>query len=304
MTADRKDFFMLHLIVLLWGFTAILGVLISIPSVEIVFHRTLLAALGLGIILLFRKHSFSIGRIEIVKMLATGLLIAAHWILFFGAAKVSTASICLAGMATTSLWTSIIEPIMTNRKIKFFEVALGLVVIFGLYIIFRFEFDHVLGLSMALGSALLAAVFTVINGKFTKRHHPYMINFYEMVGAFLGTVLFLPFYSMYMTDGIGLQLTPTGMDFIYILILALLCTVFAYSVSIELMKRISAFFLNLTVNLEPVYGIILAVIVFGEKEKMSEQFYIGTLVILLSVLSYPILNRLLQRRPLSTRLFK
>lgn len=293
--SQTKDYIKLHFIVLIWGFTAILGLLISIPSVEIVFYRTLLSFIALGILLHFRKRNFSLGHHEILKILSTGVLIAAHWILFFAAARVSTASVCLAGMATCSLWTSFIEPAFNKRRINMVEVLLGLVVIVGLYVIFRFEFDHALGLTMAIISAFLSAMFTVINGQFIKKHNPFMITFYEMIGACLGTALFFPIYMTYFSDG-ALNLSPTLLDWFYLAILAGVCTVYAYSISVELMKRISAFVINLTVNLEPVYGIILAVLIFGEKEQMAGGFYVGTLIILSAVLSYPLINRYRRRR--------
>lgn len=300
MQAGPRDYLQLHFLVLIWGFTAILGVLITIPAVEIVFYRTLFAFIALGALLFIRKRNFNLGPTEIIKILGTGFLIAAHWILFFAAARVSTVSVTLAGLATCSIWTSFIEPLATNRKIKWFEVVIGGIVMLGLYIIFQFEFDHVLGLVMALVSAFLAALFTVINGKFTKRHHPYMITFYEMIGACLGTALFFPVYVKYFAaDGV-LHLVPTNMDWVYLTVLALICTVYAYSVSVELMQKMSAYVINLTVNMEPVYGIILAVIFFNEDEKMTTGFYWGTLVILLSVLVYPLINRYYKRKALRT----
>ncbi len=295
MEAVTRDYVKLHFIVWIWGFTAILGLLISIPSVEIVFYRTLIASIALLPLLLYRGISFKLGVNEVIKIIGTGFIIAAHWILFFAAARVSTASVCLAGMATCSLWTSFLEPFMNNKKVKAFEVFLGVTVIGGLYVIFRFEFNHALGLGMAVASAFLSALFSVINGKFTFRHDPYMITFYEMLGACLGTALFFPIYTSYFTID-GLQLLPTTIDWLWLLILAGICTVYAFSVSVEIMKRISAFVVNLTVNLEPVYGIILAVIIFGEKEEMKPGFYVGTLIILLSVLAYPLLNKYYKRR--------
>lgn len=297
MIATTSDYLKLHFIVLIWGFTAILGLLITIPAVEIVFYRTLIASSTLALILYFRKFKFRLGTKEILKILGTGVLIAAHWILFFAAARVSTASVCLAGMATCSLWTSFLEPLLNKKKIKAFEVILGLVVISGLYVIFRFEFNHALGLFMALVSAALAALFSVINGKLTQRHDPYMITFYEMLGACLGTIAFFPIYKVYYSPE-GLNLIPSSMDWLWLAILAIICTVYAFSISVELMKRVSAFVVNLTVNLEPVYGIILAVIIFGEKEEMKPGFYLGTFIILLSVLAYPVINRYYRRKAL------
>jgi len=287
----NKDFIKLHFIVLIWGFTAILGSLITIPSVEIVFYRTLLSAIGLGIVLFWRKIPFSVPKKALPIILFTGVMIGFHWIFFFAAARVSTVSVCLVGMATTSLWTSLIEPLFNKKKISIYEVSLGLLVIAGLYIIFKFEFEHGLGLTLAILSALIAAFFSVSNSFLTKKYNHYVLNFYEMIGACIVTVLFFPIYTHYFTEGVGLQLKMTNTDIIYMTILALVCTVYAYSASIELMKRISAFALNLVVNLEPVYGIILALIIFGDKEKMAPEFYFGTFIILLSVLSYPVLNK-------------
>lgn len=285
-----NDNFKLHFLVVLWGFTAILGKLITIPSVEVVFYRTLLASFGLAILIYFKKRDFWIRRVDVLKIFGVGALIGAHWIFFFAAARVSNVSICLAGMATTSLWTSFVEPLLLKRRVKFHEVFLGLVIILGLYVIFRFEFDHALGLTFAIISAFLAALFSVMNSKISNRFNHSVITFYEMVGACISTALFFPFYSLFIT-GEPLELIPTNVDWIYLAILAGVCTVYAYAQYVELMKRMTAFAINLVLNMEPVYGIILAVIIFGESEKMNTGFYLGTLIILLSVFLYPMLNR-------------
>jgi drug/metabolite transporter (DMT)-like permease len=304
MIAATRAHIHLHFLVLIWGFTAILGLLITIPSVETVWYRTLFSSIGLALLMYFRHISFRVGFMEGSKLFATGFLIAAHWILFFWSARVSNASVCLAGMATTSFWTSFLEPMMNSRKIKWFEVGLGLLVILGLYVIFRFEFSHAVGLIMALGSALIAALFTVINARFTLRQNHYTITFYEMAGAFIGTVIFMPLYRATLAEGQQIRLSITTLDLVYLLILALVCTVYAYSASIELMRRISAFVVNLTVNLEPVYGIILAALIFGESEKMHMGFYIGAAIILLSVLAHPLLNKQYLRRQLGEKLIE
>lgn len=300
MIPEFKNYLHLHFLVFIWGFTAILGLLITIPPVEIVFYRTLIAAVGLGIIMHFNKLSFRLGRNEITKLILTGSLIAGHWILFFTSARISTASVCLAGMATTSFWTSFLEPLILKKRIKWYEVYLGLIVIVGLYIIFHFEFNHAIGLLLALVSAFLAALFTVINARFAKTQHHHTVTFYEMAGACVSIVLFFPIYKIFFTENQQLNLHLSPLDLFYISILAIVCTVYAYSASIEIMKNISAFSVNLTINLEPIYGIILAVMIFGEKEKMHIEFYIGACIILLSVLAHPFLNKYYRRKYLET----
>jgi drug/metabolite transporter (DMT)-like permease len=295
MSASIKDYLMLHLIVLIWGFTAILGLLISLPAIELVFYRTLIASFGVAAIFLIKKKSLLLPFDQIIKVVAVGFVIGLHWILFFWSVRVSTASVCLAGMATTSLWTAFVEPIFNRTKIKWYEVGLGIMVISGLLVIFSFETGYWLGISMALGSAFLAAVFSVLNSRLAHRHRPYQITFYEMAGACLFTVLFMPVYTYFLTDQ-GLQLSWQGYDWFWLLILGGICTVYAFSVSVELMKRLSVFSINLTINLEPVYGIVLAVLIFGESEKMTPQFYIGTGIILVSVLVYPVFNYWNKRR--------
>ncbi|OJJ23207.1 hypothetical protein BKI52_02295 [marine bacterium AO1-C] len=289
---NLRDHATLHFIVLIWGFTAILGKLITIPAVELVFYRTLIAAILLGFVLVQRRQPFRLSTGAGLKMLGTGMLISAHWILFFASANVSTVSVCLAGMATATLWTSILDPLINWRRIAPFEVFIGLVIIVGLYVVFRFEFDHAVGLVLALVSAMLAALFTVINGRLIKKHNHTVITFYEMAGACLGCILFFPFYVRYFFPKRGLVLVPdAAIDWVYIGILAMVCTVYAYTVAVKLMTKFSPFAINLTVNLEPVYGILLAFLIFGDAEKMTTGFYIGTLIILLAVLAYPYLNK-------------
>lgn len=295
MESSAKDYLMLHFVVLIWGFTAILGVLISVPAVEIVFYRTLFASLFIGLMFYIKKTNIKLPPDQMIKIIATGFIISIHWILFFWAARAATVSVALAGFATCSLWTAFLEPLANKTKLKWYEILLGLVVISGLYVIFRFEFGYWVGLTMAVTSAFLGALFTVINAKLIKRHSPFILTFYEMLGACIFTVLFFPIYSYYLTTD-GLQLMIQGYDWLWFLLLSGVCTVYAFSVSVELMKRLTAFAVNLSVNLEPVYGIILAVIIFGEQEKMTAGFYMGTLIILLAVCIYPVISYIYRRR--------
>lgn len=295
-TPSVRDYLKLHFIVFIWGFTAILGNEMTLGTADLVLYRTGLAALILGVLMKVRKRVFVLPYRAIGQLFLTGLVVAAHWVTFFESARISTVSVCLAGMATTTFWTSLVEPLFKRQRIQAFQVFLGLVVIFGLYLVFKFEFTHAAGLMMAMISALLAAVFGVLNSKFTVKYPAYGITLYEMTAAALGLIVFIPFYKSFILGTGGVYEVPVLRDWILLLLLSGICTVYAFSASVELMKRITAFAVSLTVNLEPVYGIILALIIYGEEEQMSGGFYWGTLVIILAVLAYPVARRLYRRR--------
>jgi drug/metabolite transporter (DMT)-like permease len=289
--AVRRDYLKLHFIVLLFGFTAILGKLISLPSVEMVFYRTLLAGLGMGLLMLFLKTSFRVSKSDLIKILLTSIIVAVHWITFFVSGKISNPSTSLVGFATCSFWAAILDPLAKGKKIQFLEVGLGIVVLAGLCIILAFDFRYPLGLFLGIISGLTAAIFTVINSKLVTRVNTNTITFYEMIGACAFIVLFMPIYKATWATKGELQLMPTAIDWVYIIIIAWACSVYAYSVAIELTKKLSVFFIQLALNLEPVYGIILALLIFGESEVMSLKFYVGTLIILSAVVLYPIMKR-------------
>jgi drug/metabolite transporter (DMT)-like permease len=289
--ATTGDYLKLHFIVFLWGFTAVLGLLISIPSVEMVFYRTLLAAIGMWAYIVYSKGSIRIAPRDTVKLMLIGFIVCIHWLSFFGSARVSNASVSLVGFATNSLWAALLEPLMNRNRIKIFEVFLGLMVIVGLYVIFSFDFEYKLGLALGIAAGFTAALFSVFNGKLVRRIDAYNITFYEMVGAFIATSLFLPVYKVTLAEQQTLQLNPTTLDWFYIAALAWVCSVYAFSMAVKLMKRLSVFFIQLTLNLEPVYGIIMALIILGDREKMGLNFYIGTLIIISAVLVYPTLKR-------------
>ena len=301
-----RDYLKLHFIVLLWGFTAILGKLLTVPPVELVFWRTLLAATGLAVLLVARRLPWRIPTGQVLRLLAVGALVAAHWITFFLAARLSSVSVCLAGLATLALWTSLLEPLLLWRRVRGYEVGLGLITMVGLYLVSQAELDQLLGLGVAVLSSGLSALFSVLNSKLIKAHPPLRLTFYEMAGACLSIALFFPVYSRYFTQGQGLQLAWHGYDWLWLLLLAGVCTVYAFSTSVELMKRLSPFAVNLTINLEPVYGISMAAAIYWlhtkgllhapqfSGERMSTGFYIGTLLIVLSVLIHPLVARLMK----------
>lgn len=292
-----SDYLKLHFIVLLFGFTAILGKLVSLPAVEMVFFRTLLASIGMAVLVVIAKGTFKVSSSDFFKILFTGFIVGAHWHTFFVSARVANVSVSLVGFATASLWTALLEPMAKGYKIRAVEVVFGLIVFAGLYIIFSSDFSYSYGLVLGILSGLTCAVFTIINSQLVKRVNPLTITFYEMIGASIATALFFPLYQQYWAEGNQLRLWPMLTDWIWIILLAWLCTVYAYSVAVELMKRISAFFFQLTLNLEPVYGIVLAVLVFGDAEKMNINFYAGTFIIFCSVLLYPWMRQKFKATP-------
>lgn len=292
MTATTQDYFKLHFIVFLWGFTAVLGKLISIPSVEMVFYRTLLAAVGMGVVMLFLQKPFSISGNDLLKIFLTSIIVAIHWITFFSSGKISNPSTSLVGFATCSFWAALIEPLVKGKKIHWLEIGLGFIVLIGLGIILAFNFQHPLGLFLGVISGLTAAIFSVINSKLIHRVNAYTITFYEMLGACFVILLFMPVYQA--LTHTPLNLNASLLDWVYIAIMAWACSVYAFSVSINLSRKISVFFIQLALNLEPVYGILLALLIFGSQEVMSINFYVGTFIVLSAVVLYPVLKKKFQ----------
>ncbi len=288
---SKSDYVKLHFVVLLFGFTGILGKLISIPAVEMVFYRTLLAAIGMAALLFVVKGSFKISSGDLLKITITGFIVAVHWLSFFISARVSNVSVSLVGFATASLWTAILEPMINKYPVRRIDILFGLLVLTGLYIIFSSDFNYSIGLLLGVLSGLTCAVFSIINSQLVKRIDSFTITFYEMTGAFLFIAFFLPIYQQQWAEGNQLRLLPKSIDWIYITLLAWLCSAYAYSTAVELMKKISVFLFQLTLNLEPVYGILMAVIVFGDEERMHLNFYIGTTIIMCVVFLYPAMKR-------------
>jgi len=289
--AQQSDYFKLHFIVFLWGFSAILGKLITLPAVELVFFRSIIAAAGMGLVVWLSKGSFKVSMNDFIKLVLIGFIVCLHWLAFFGSARVSNVSVSLVGFATNSLWAALLEPWFNKTRPKRYELFLGLMVLLGLYIIFSFDFQYRLGLFFGILAGFTSALFSVFNSKMVQRIPSRTISFYEMIGVFIAAALFLPIYQQTFAENHEVVLLPSAMDWMYVTILAAACSVYAYTVAVELMKRISVFMIQLTLNLEPVYGIIMAVIIFGDTEKMNSNFYLGTLIILSAVLTYPLLKK-------------
>jgi len=282
-----KHYLELHFIVLLFGFTAILNKLISISSTELTVYRMSLAALTMGILFSFQKKSFKIQLSHLLPILLVGLIVAAHWVFFFEAINVSNVSVTLGVMASGTLFVSLLEPLVERRKIWWVEVAIGLLIILGLYIIAQFAFNYITGILYALLSSFLAALFGVFNRQLTKKHDPVIISFYEMVAGAIGVFLYLQVTGQSLVS--PLPLAP--LDYLWIPILAVLCTAYAFVGVVRLMRHLTAYTVSLAVNLEPIYGMLFAVLIFGESEEMDLGFYVGAVIIILSVFIYPILEK-------------
>lgn len=279
----------LHAIIFLWGFTGILGKLISISSMSIVWWRMLIGFIGLLIFILSTGRSLNTSKINIIKYLGTGIVTAAHWILFFEALKVSNVSITLTTLASTTLFVAFIEPLFFKRKIWGYEVVLGLCTLIGLAIIFGAETEYSLGIGLALGSAFLAATFGTINGVFVKTDRPTVITTYEMLGGTMGITI----YSLFQPN---IFILPAGLDWVWLLILGLVCTSLAFVVSIEVMKSLSPFTVSISINMEPIYAIAFALIIFREDEYMSPLFYVGALIVMGMIFLNGVIKRRRNRR--------
>lgn len=281
-----KDYLHLHLIVFIWGFTAILGALITIDAIPLVWFRMLIASVFIAFYFVLTRKSFSIDTKGLIKFLITGGIIALHWITFFKAIKVSNVSVALVTMSTGAFFTSFIEPFFFKRKIKVQEIILGLLVVLGLYIIFNFESQYTMGIVYALISAALSSLFAVLNGVYVKSYRPDVISFYQLSFGALCITVFLAVQGQFSMAFFTLPL----MDWVWLLLLGSVCTAYAFIISVKVMKHLTPYTVVLTINLEPVYAIILALIIFGDKEKMNTEFYIGALIVLLVVLLNGILK--------------
>jgi drug/metabolite transporter (DMT)-like permease len=283
-----KSYLHLHLIVFIWGFTAVLGALISLDALPLVWFRMLFAVGFIGIYIYFKKLSIRITPKVLLQFIFSGLIIALHWFTFFHAIKISNISITLACLSTGAFFASLLEPILYGKKIVYYEVFFGLLVVVGLYIIFNVEGSYLWGMLTALTSAFLSALFAVINSKLVQKHDATVISFYELSGGVIFFTFLLLGTQSFSSDFFMLS----SKDFMYLMILSSVCTAYAFIASTSVMKFLSPYTVMLTINLEPIYGIILAVLIFEEKEKMSFEFYIGAFIILLTV----ILNGIIKSR--------
>lgn len=290
MKPTSKAYLELHIAVFLFGFTAILGDLISLSATVLVWWRVLITCISLFFLLRFGKKMTQLSRKMTAILFGIGILVALHWITFFGAIKYSNASITLIALATASFFTSFMEPLMLKKPINPVEVALGLMVIPGMaLVVSNIDLSMYMGIYLGLISSILAVTFSILNKKYIDDADPMTITFVELGSAWLFISICLPF--IFYSSEEPILFWPTDMDWIYLLVLALACTTLAYVLSLRALKHLTAFASNLTINLEPVYGILLAWLILNENEELNVGFYFGSALIVVAVFAYPFLKK-------------
>ena len=270
----------LHLAVFLWGFTGVLGRLISLNEGLLVWYRILITVVSLYILMRVRGELESVGKNQRWQLFGIGGLIALHWCFFYGSIKYSNVSIALTCLSSAGLFTALLEPMMSRKKFVPVEIVLGLVGIAGIYLIFHFDPQYKTGIILGLAATLLSCVFSIFNKTQVSYTAPKTMMLYELGGGFLILSLAMPLYLFTFPP---VHFLPTSADWLWLLLLSWLCTILAMDLSLQALQKVSAFTQNLTLNLEPVYGIILAFIVYKENKYLSDGFYLGFALILAAV---------------------
>ncbi len=281
----NRNILILHLTVLIWGFTGVLGELITVSALHLVWYRVVIAATSLLLYYLVRKKPLQIPKQYLLQYLGVGVIVGMHWVMFFHAIKVSTVSVTLVTLSSVTLFTAILEPLINRKRISIADVIVGLFIIFGIYLIFKFEFQYFWGIIFGLSCAFCASIFSILNARMVKKGSASTITLYEMIGAWIGVSLVMLF-----TGDFDEQMILSQSDLYYLLLLGIVCTAIAYVLGVAVMRELSAFTVALTTNMEPVYGIILALLVFGQQEAMSTGFYFGAVIVLAAVFVYPYLK--------------
>jgi drug/metabolite transporter (DMT)-like permease len=278
---NLKSYLHLHVIVFIWGFTAILGKLISLQALDLVWYRMLFASAIMTFVVLLSKEKVKVPFNVLIGFIVCGIIIAVHWFTFYQAIKVSNVSITLACLSTGAFFASILEPIFYKRRVIWYELIFGVIVVVGLGIIFNVETKYTTGIYLAVTSAFFSALFSVINGKYAKEYDPNIISLYELSSGVFFISIYLFFVGSFTPAFFALSIN----DLIWLFLLSSICTAYAFSASVKVMKFLSPFTVMLTINLEPIYGIILALLIFDDTEEMSPLFYIGALIILTTVIA-------------------
>jgi len=293
----KRAFAQIHLAVLLWGFTGVLGKAISLSAPVLVWYRMALTALLIAAIVSYRKEWVWPGQKDRARILGIGFLYAVHWVAFYASIKYANASIAMVCLATASVFTALLDPLFNKGRFSSLEIVLSLVAVAGVYCIYALQHngspagaspmkDFKLGVFLGVAASVISAIFTVLNKPLAERYPPRTLVCYEMSGGLFFLSLAAPFYLMQHREE---PLLPGGMDLLWLLLLSYCCTVWGQSLAMSALKKLSAFTITLSVNLEPVYGIVLAFLIFHENEQLGSGFYLGMSLIFLSLLCQVVL---------------
>lgn len=283
----KKTYLMLHIAVILAGFTGVFGKLITINELMLTWYRVLFSAIILFFVVRFFKGQKQTTNAEKIRIGKTGLLLAIHWIFFYASIKYANISIGVVCYCLTSFFTAIFEPLINRKKFNIIQLALSLLTLIGISLIFHFDASYQLGILLGVISSAFAALYTIYNEKLVQHFDSKQITFYQMTASTIGVSLLIPAYYYFFPQQ---QYIPTTNDIIYLFLLALVCTVGLYVMFAEILKRLSAFTVNLTFNLEPIYAIILAFLFFNEGQEVNASFYIGLGFVTSSVVLQTILS--------------
>ena len=279
---NTKAYVQMHLSVLLWGATGVLGRGIELNEALLVWYRLIIVSVSLFIYIKFTNGNLLITRKQFIRLTIVGILLMMHWVCFYGGIKYSNVSVTLSLLSATSLFTALLEPLIERKKINKSELLFSVIAMFGIGIIFYSdENTYGTGMALALMAAFLGAFFNILNKDVVKEMESSVVSFYEIFIGMLLLTLFLPFYNSYFEVE---KLLPTATDWVLLSILAILCTHITMILSLNALKHLSAFTVTLSINLEPVYGILLAFLIFGENNNLNAGFFTGSMVIMLSVL--------------------
>lgn len=294
MLFKNKNLLLLHFIVLIWGWSPILGKLINMQGVvayQLVWFRMLITVITIASYVLLTKQNIKQPKKDIFQLVGIGAIIAFHWFSFYHAINVSNVSVTLVAFASGTLFTSIIEPIFYKRKIIRYEIAFGMVIIGAIVLIFEIETQYTLGIIFGMLAAVTSSFFTVFNGLLVRRIPSSIIAFYELGGGFLALTIYLFFSGEFNVDFFNIT---TG-AWAWLGVLSVLGTAFPFIASVNLMKKISPYTITLTVNLETIYGIIIAYLLWKKDEAMTPGFYLGTLIILATIFGNSLLKQYLKK---------
>jgi drug/metabolite transporter (DMT)-like permease len=279
----QSAYFKMHLAIFLWGFTGLFGKLISLNEGMLVWYRLLISSIAIALILYYRKSFPKISLREVAIISAIGILVMLHWVTFYASIKLASISVAMICLSSIALFVSFIEPLVNRQRFDKIEILFSAFAVLGIFFIYKSDISASTGIIVGVISALLSATFSTLNKKIAHKYEPLTISFIELTSGLVFLTALLPLYfTIQHTE----QYLPGALDFLWLMILSLVCTVFTWILSLQALQKVSAFTVALALNLEPVYGIILAISFAGEAKILNAGFYLGGLLIMLTVIAH------------------